>query len=225
MNRSRSGFLVPVLLAILGCGTGPTESPAYTKPPRIIERASWTRHLPGGTFRFQTPSRIGLLVTGQRLASPDEVETYLKQEEREAWEKSAGSQVPYHFYVDGEGNFYEGRKLECEAPSIMNHDPDGLVWIAFLDSRLDIHVNEEAREKLVHLLAYLCFSYNISPDAFVLECETEAETGRLCVDLGGTLIRKEVELAIQQTLRELNENPTGYLQLRTRQLRTQPSPD
>lgn len=216
--------MLPMLMAI-GCQTTSRDTTTYARPPQIVHRASWTRRLPGGSFRVQTPSRIGLLVTGLRLASAEEVNTYLKEEERRAWEKSGSSQVHCHFYVDGEGTIYEGRTIECEAPAVANHDPEGLVWIAFLDSNLDIYVREEARLKLVHLLTYLCFSYNISPDQLLLECETEAKSGRLCLDLGGTLVGKEVTLALTEAEKQINESPNAYFHHRTRQLRTEPSPE
>jgi hypothetical protein len=225
MKQNRIALCALALAAGLGCAGGMTGGPPFTKPPEIIQRSSWTRRLPGGSFRFQTPSRVGLFVTGEQLASMDEVEAFLKEEEKHAWEKSGGSQVTYHFYVDGQGNLYEGRKLECEAAPVGQNEPDGLVWIAFLNKDLDLYLDKEAREKLVHLLAYLCFTYEISPDTFILECTAEAQVSRLCRDLGGILIREEVKLALEKTQKQLKKDPNAPMRIRTRRLRLHPSAD
>jgi len=214
-----------LLLAGLGCAASPGVTPRYTRPPTIYARETWSRRLPGGVFRSQTPNRIGLLVTARTFVTAPEVTGYLAQEEKRMWETSGNSQAPYHFYVDGMGNIYEGRSPDCQAPSTMQRDPNGLLWIAFLGSDLDIVREEEARERIVHLLAYLSITYSIPTQAFVLECVPEAASSRLVRDLRGTLVLHEVELALQETQEKSKENPRAYLDMRTRQLRTQPSAD
>jgi len=225
MGKAAAAVFIFILMACLGCRTPKAQSPHYTRPPEIARRTDWSRRLPGGSFRAQTPSRIGLLVTGDRLTTPAEVDRYLENEERHAWEKSGNSQVPFHYYLDAVGNIFEGRSLECQSPPTMNLEPDGLVWIAFLNPDIDVGGNDEVRRKIVHLLAYLSFTFAIDPDTFAVECAPEAETARLCRDLEGSLIRDEVRAALEETYEEIAENPTSYLHLRTQELRTRPSPE
>jgi len=225
MDVKRLFVCLLALLAAVGCVVPQSRTPRYTSPPEIVSRASWSRRLPGGSYHAQQPSRIGFLVTSEKLKSPEEVEKYLKEQEERAWTDTRSSQVAYHFYFDGAGNIYQGRALNCESPAVAGHDPKGLVWIAFLDDDLDFYADEEFRDKIVHLVTYLCFTYDMPAASWDVECRQEVKTGRLCKDLQGSYISTRVATAIEETMKELEDNPTAYLEVRTQQLRTNPSAD
>jgi hypothetical protein len=225
MNRKRTIIPFIILAVAAGCVTAPSRSPRYTKPPEIFSRAVWSRRLPSGSYRAQQPVRIGLLVTAHNLTEFSDVEEFLKDEEKNALQRTGSGQVPYHFYIDGAGSIYQGRALNCQAVPVAGHDPDGTVWIAFLDDQFTFHGEPEIREKIIHLLTYLCFIYDIPFDSIVVECRKEASPDLLCKSLEGPYIPTRVKLALEETMKALENNPTAYLHVRTQQLRTNPSAD
>jgi hypothetical protein len=225
MKRKYIAIPLLVIVTALGCMTATSRSPRYTKPPKTFTRAAWSRRLPGGAYRSHEPARLGLLVTAENLSDLSEVEEFLKEEEKRAWDRTGSSQVAYHFYIDGAGNIYQGRAMNCEAESVAGHDPEGLIWIAFLTDDLDFYGNEEIREKIIHLLTYLCFTYDIPFAQIIVECRKEADPARLCQDLQGPYLPSRVQIALEETMKALEDNPTAYLHVRTQQLRTNPSAD
>jgi hypothetical protein len=59
----------------------------------------------------------------------------------------------------------------------------------------------------------------------MVECREGADPGPLCKDLQGPYILSRVQVALEETMKALENNPTAYLHVRTQQLRTNPSAD
>ena len=214
-----------VLLA-WGCSMTKLEVPCHAKSPRMVLPPAWSaRRLPGGVFQGQRPVRMGLLVAGKVLAATQNADDYLKREQQLFFEENGSWDVPHHFYVDGEGRIYKGREPEFQGRQVGDLSVEGTIGVVFLDSDLDIYVQEDAREGLIHLLTWLCFTYRIETQEIHITCAPGTESLLLCRDLHEPYLAMLVEEDLAATREAVETDPDSRLLDRVLQLRTEPKDD
>ncbi len=209
------------LLILFGCASQTYHQlPRLAHPPKVIQSPEWTERLPRGSFRLQKPGSVTLLITGDALAGPLETKKFLKGEMKKALKAGTSGDLSFQYYMDGAGNLYRGRSDQFQGEPPMNLDPEGVIWVALLDQNLDLKENEGAQGKLVHLLTYLAFNYEMPDNCVkVMALTDEGRDSLLYEELNGTEFKSACEAALLETRTIAREIPAAPMWERSQRMR------
>jgi len=133
--------------------------------PTILPHSLWGGELPSGTFRSQTPCHIAIIEERVRHKDSSEDTSYLVKQQTKATKELAWGEVPWHFYIDADGNIYEGRAQESQSPRLQERlEPDGWLFISFLNDFCVMPPSEKEIDSLIQLSCWLCEKYKIPGD-------------------------------------------------------------
>lgn len=131
--------------------------------PTTLSKSLWKSDLPTGRFLTHTPSSV--MVFDEKVVAQDQfsVLQHLKQSQIRAINENKWGDLPFHFYIDSQGLLYEGRPVDHQAPQLHKGvDPQGQVYVAFINDFERFAPTPTEIDKLTHLLCWLCNKYSIA---------------------------------------------------------------
>jgi hypothetical protein len=161
------------LLAAISLTACTTQSSSETKTlakPNVLSRSEWKAHPPNGLMKRHTPRFITIHHTAT-LQKPAvslaeklrNLQTFSQNEGTLAGGKSkpAWPDVPYHFYIDCNGNIGEGRDVAFVGDTNTEYDPTGHLLVT-LEGNFEVEQPTEAQMKSAReLVAWLAKRYKI----------------------------------------------------------------
>ncbi|MBS9525410.1 N-acetylmuramoyl-L-alanine amidase [Litoribacter ruber] len=136
----------------------------------IIKREDWNAKPPQFEIPAHTPQFITLHHTAVKQNAGISIEQKLQNLQAfsissdplaDGTPRKGWSDVPYHFYIDMDGNIAEGRKIELQGDSNTNYDLSGHVSIV-LEGNFEVEeVSPSQLASLQNLIAFLNDNYGL----------------------------------------------------------------
>lgn len=140
----------------------------------MLTRADWNARKPSGSMTQHEPTRITIHHTASRqrpgiplsqklrsLQAFSQTDALLADGRR----KAAWADIPYHFYIDANGQLAEGRSMLFAGDTNTNYSPQGHIGIAVEGNFETEKPNSKQLESLVELLALLLDDLNLDASA------------------------------------------------------------
>ncbi len=176
MNRFVLLFFL-LLLGAAACKTPESDLDQRTRAvpfPVDVSRAEWGAKAPTLPMEAHEPSRITIHHTATRMDAALSLEEKLQhlQAFSQRRDSLAGgavkppwADVPYHFYIAGDGRVAEGRDIRFAGDSNTPYDPSGHVLVV-VEGNFEVETLTAAQEKaLLGLTKGLVARYNIPADS------------------------------------------------------------
>ena len=132
--------------------------------PVIFPRKEWGAEPPDFArmkrhkIRFITLHHSGIHYEGE--IPPSE---HIKKLQEFSFKEKNWPDIPYHFKIDLEGNCWEGRDIAFCGETNTEYDPTGHALICLMGNYEEQIVSPQQLDAIVHLCAWLCATYNVSP--------------------------------------------------------------
>lgn len=151
----------------------------------VLCRASW-RAAPAAPGTPHTIQQITVHHSGEALHDNRQVPARIRRFQQMHQAGKGWSDIAYHYVIDAEGTFYEGRAVDVAGDTATDYDPSGH-FLALCDGNFEEHdVPERQLDGLARLLAWAVQRYGLSveqvsghKDHAATACPGEALYGRL----------------------------------------------
>jgi N-acetylmuramoyl-L-alanine amidase len=163
MQNSCNRFYAAILFAALACNARAETA--------IVSRAQWQAKPAIGEMKSQKPNAILVHHTGSPMKPKSTLLKKMQGLQRfsQAREKLADGRikpawpdVPYHFYVDVNGDIAEGRSIEAVGDTNTGYDPTGFIQVVVEGNFETEKVTAAQEAALKTLLQNLMKTYAIS---------------------------------------------------------------
>jgi hypothetical protein len=135
-----------------------------TKEISINPRSTWNAADPK-PFKQHVPERITIHHEGTKFEKSDDAAKHIKNVQTWGMGKDRNwIDIPYHFLIDLNGNFYEGRNIFTVGETATEYDPTGHLLITCMGNFEEQDVSDEQLEALIRLIVYCCNQYQISTE-------------------------------------------------------------
>ena len=163
------GFLLLALCSCAALQRTVTSSPADLK---ILSRADWSANPPVGVMKSHQPGRITIHHTAM-LQNPerslkDKLQALQDFSQHEGQlgngkSKPAWPDVPYHFYIDCQGEVAEGRDVNFFGDTNTAYDPTGHVLVVLEGNFEEEPVTDAQWTTLTKLVTWLAARFQLRP--------------------------------------------------------------
>jgi hypothetical protein len=163
-----------ILMVAVCCGLiCSCETPRQADPPVILARAAWQAQPPVLEMKTHQPTRITIHHTAVKQNPQRTLAQKLQALQKFSQNpgtlgngkaKPAWPDVPYHYYIDCQGQVAEGREVKFVGDTNTSYDPTGHALVVVEGNFEEEQPTEAQLVALRRMIAWLSARYQVPPD-------------------------------------------------------------